>query len=100
MSGTCTQLDAIELARKMEAVLGDHHVALTGGCLYKDGPRKDMDFAIYHSRSTRVNPAWVLSQLATIGVIQTHHYQSSRDDYERDVRTCSYGDQRVDLMFL
>lgn len=41
--------EAVAFAREMEdlAVMHDFHVALTGGCLYKDGPRKDADFIIY-----------------------------------------------------
>lgn len=27
----------------------DMHIALTGGQLYKDGPRKDIDFVLYHA---------------------------------------------------
>lgn len=40
---------AVKLAMKMEAQASaaDLHVALTGGVLYKDGPRKDADFIIY-----------------------------------------------------
>lgn len=31
------------------------HIALTGGQLYKDGPRKDIDFVVYHENSEHVN---------------------------------------------
>lgn len=30
--------------------------ALTGGCLYKDGPRKDMDIVLYRDRSVKYDP--------------------------------------------
>jgi hypothetical protein len=40
---------AIEFARQVERVCKHHksHVALTGGCLYKGGNRKDLDLVIY-----------------------------------------------------
>lgn len=39
------------LARLIEDAAEKHdmHVALTGGQLYRDGPRKDIDFVIYHA---------------------------------------------------
>ena len=46
-----TQERAIELCRTLEPIAADHgcHVALTGGCLYRDGPRKDVDILLYRS---------------------------------------------------
>jgi hypothetical protein len=46
-----TQPEAIELCKKLEAIalLYGGHVALTGGLLYKDGPRKDVDILVYRS---------------------------------------------------
>ena len=43
---------AIKLAVKMHAVAPSYgaHVALTGGCLYKNDERKDIDFIIYRIR--------------------------------------------------
>jgi hypothetical protein len=40
----CTLLEAI-------APSYGFHVALTGGCLYKDGPRKDCDVILYRIRT-------------------------------------------------
>jgi hypothetical protein len=42
-------LSAQNLAREIEEIAPKYgyHVALTGGCLYKDGPRKDVDLLIY-----------------------------------------------------
>ncbi len=47
-----TQEFAIELCKKIEdyAPLFGCHVALTGGCLYNDGPRKDIDILFYRIR--------------------------------------------------
>ena len=46
-----TQTTAIELCRKLEDIAPEFggHVALTGGCLYKDGERKDVDIMIYRA---------------------------------------------------
>lgn len=47
-----TTADAIKVARLVEpvAVRFGAHVALTGGCLYKDGARKDIDLFFYGHR--------------------------------------------------
>lgn len=47
-----TQAEAIELCRLIEAICPQYgcHVALTGGCLYKDGQRKDLDVLFYRIR--------------------------------------------------
>jgi hypothetical protein len=45
------QLEAIDLCRKLEEIAPKYggHIALTGGLLYKDGERKDIDILIYRS---------------------------------------------------
>jgi hypothetical protein len=47
-----TQPEAVEMCRAIEAVCPPFgcHVALTGGLLYKDGPRKDCDVLFYRIR--------------------------------------------------
>lgn len=47
-----TQAEAIELSRLVERIAPEFgaHVGLTGGLLYKDGPRKDADLLIYRIR--------------------------------------------------
>lgn len=52
-----TQAEAIGIARKVEEICPKHgyHVALTGGCLYKDGDRKDCDLLFYRIRQCQ-NP--------------------------------------------
>lgn len=44
--------EAIALCRSIEAICPKYgcHVALTGGCLYKDGLRKDCDILFYRIR--------------------------------------------------
>lgn len=52
MRGAWTQDEAIALCRSIEAICPQYgcHVALTGGTLYKDGPRKDLDILFYRIR--------------------------------------------------
>lgn len=47
--------EAVELARRIEIVapLAGAHIGLTGGCLYKSGPRKDLDFLVYRIRQRK-----------------------------------------------
>jgi hypothetical protein len=47
-----TQQEAIALCRQVETICPAFgcHVALTGGLLYKDGPRKDCDLLFYRIR--------------------------------------------------
>lgn len=47
-----TREEAIELCGKIEMIAPRYgcHVALTGGCLYKPGKRKDVDILIYRIR--------------------------------------------------
>ena len=56
MSATWTQAESIEWCRRAEAVAPacGYHVALTGGCLYKDGERKDLDVVFYEIRGKRL----------------------------------------------
>ena len=51
---TWTLNDAVALCCAIEQVCPPHgcHVALTGGTLYKDGPRKDLDLLFYRIRQT------------------------------------------------
>lgn len=53
-----TQEEAIQLCRLLEALAPTFgcHVALTGGCLYKDGERKDCDILLYRIRQVTARP--------------------------------------------
>jgi hypothetical protein len=44
--------EAIELCKRLEPIAAQFkcHVALTGGLLYKDGPRKDCDIIVYKEK--------------------------------------------------
>lgn len=53
--GLWTRDEAIELCKLIQSVSPKHHAhpALTGGLLYKDGPRKDCDIVIYQRGDTK-----------------------------------------------
>lgn len=50
-----TRDEALALCREIEGICPRFgaHVALTGGLLYKDGPRKDCDILFYRIRQVR-----------------------------------------------
>jgi hypothetical protein len=92
---TCTQAQAIELAVACESIAPrfGFHTALTGGCLYKGGERKDIDILFYeHSNAPKHDKAGLLDALEAelkffIGY-----------DYGRVVKSIHSG-RVVDLLF-
>lgn len=64
-----TLQQAIELCRKVEAICPafNCHVALTGGCLYKDGERKDCDLLFYSIRGKEIDKDGLRLALIEIG---------------------------------
>lgn len=69
-----TQQEAIELCKAIEAVCPKFgcHVALTGGLLYKDGPRKDCDILFYRIRQApEIDLEQLWAALDDIGLTQT-----------------------------
>jgi hypothetical protein len=70
MSEKWTQAEAIAMCILLEAVCPAYgcHVALTGGTLYKQGPRKDADVLFYRIRqieTIQMEPMW--AALAAVG---------------------------------
>lgn len=63
---------AITLCRELEAIVRPFgwHVGLTGGCLYKDGDRKDVDVIVYpHDPAKRPNRSRMIDAVSrAIGV--------------------------------
>src|SRR5271155_1027994 len=64
------QAEAIAMCRAIEAVIPPYgyHIALTGGLLYKDGPRKDADILFYHICSATDDWKGMWTALAFIGL--------------------------------
>lgn len=74
MNRKWTLEQAVELCRKVEAVCPPFgcHVALTGGTLYKDGPRKDCDILFYRIRQVdEINREGLFEALAKVGLMKT-----------------------------
>lgn len=70
---TWTQQEAIELCKKIEAICPPFgcHVALTGGLLYKDGPRKDCDILFYRIRQRdKIDQEGLFQALEEIDIIE------------------------------
>lgn len=68
---TWTQPEAVSLCVLVEAVCPSFgcHVAMTGGLLYKHGPRKDADLVFYRVRQVdRVDFSGLLDALEAIGL--------------------------------
>lgn len=63
--------EAVEICRRIEAIapLYGCHVALTGGCLFQDGLRKDLDILFYRIRQAeRIDTEKLLGGLKTLGI--------------------------------
>lgn len=89
-----TQAEAIALSRQIEMLCPDHgcHVALTGGTLYKLGPRKDADFLFYRIRQVpAIDVDGLFAALDQIGI--TKH-----DDFGWCVKAC-YAGKSIDCFF-
>lgn len=85
---------AVELCRLIEGIAPKYgaHVALTGGCLYKDGPRKDCDILFYRIRQTdTIDQGGLVKELAEHGmkIGKVHGW----------VIKASWEDRPVDLFF-
>lgn len=75
---TWTQQQALQACRELEPIIAPMgmHVGLTGGCLYKDGARKDMDVILYrHHGAELATFDQFCATLAAerIAVIAVHH---------------------------
>ena len=64
-----THEEAVALCKTVEEHCPEagYHVALTGGCLYKDGPRADLDLVFYRIRHSKPNTQKLLFILSSIG---------------------------------
>ena len=74
MSTRWTLEQAVELCRKIEAVVPVHgcHIALTGGTLYKDGERKDLNLMFYRIRQVdKIDEEGLFKTLESLGVKKT-----------------------------
>ncbi len=100
---TWTRDEAIEMCRAIEAVAPRFgcHVALTGGLLYKEGPRKDCDIVMYRIRQEEaIDGTGLMKALSTIGMMNEPdaEWDSSADDGHWVMKAMWHG-KRVDIFF-
>jgi hypothetical protein len=72
-----TRNQAVALCREIEAICPAFgcHVALTGGCLYKDGARKDLDVLFYRIRQVaEIDQDGLFEALRAIGIEHVADY--------------------------
>lgn len=75
-----TAEDAFILAKEVEAIAPQYgyHVALTGGLLYKEGPRKDCDLVLYRDGNEKYSPQqllWGLAKIVNFTTDTVAHYR-------------------------
>ena len=100
-----TQQEAIELCVRLEPVASAHrcHVALTGGLLYKEAPRKDCDIIVYfEGRKATDTEAKTFAECVNRDNLITAFWHACdlppQDIYSRVVK-CLYRGKSVDLIF-
>ena len=77
------QVEAIKLCKSIEQLCPEYgyHVALTGGCLYKEGERKDLDILFYQIRQYE-NPdrkgliRRISSQIENVGASESYGWMT------------------------
>lgn len=90
-----TQAEAIELCRLVEPLCPAFgcHVALTGGLLYKDGPRKDCDLLFYRiRRSAAIDVVGLFDSVLRVGLV-------AKSSEERFVIKATWRGKPVDCLF-
>jgi hypothetical protein len=83
-----TQAEAIALCREIERVCPKFgcHVALTGGCLYGEGDRKDCDILFYRIREVSlIDIPGLIKELALVGVAEDVGANEESADYGDDL---------------
>lgn len=96
--------EAVAIARDLEPVAAANgfHVGLTGGCLYRDGERKDVDLIFYPH--DRVSPAPAHEMIAALmgpgGADLTLYKRTSEGYSDRDVLICNRRGVRIDVFFM
>jgi hypothetical protein len=89
--------DAAQFCTEIEALVPKlgYHVALTGGCLYKSGPRLDCDLVFYQIRSGVIiaRPSEVMYALERDGLLDPGWTGGGWRFVGK------YGERKVDLLF-
>jgi hypothetical protein len=92
----CDLTTAVALAREIEGIAPrfGFHTALTGGCLYKDGERKDIDILFY----SHANDGAETDKKGLLKALHTDVGLAVGADFGRVVKS-TRGDTTVDLLF-
>lgn len=93
---TWTHEEAVALCRQVESICPEFgcHVALAGGCLYKDGPRKDLDLVFYRIRQApKIDVAGLCAALHRVGIV----LEATGNWFVLKARTVD--GQRIDCLF-
>lgn len=72
-----SQVEAITFCRVLETFSPKYgaHISLTGGCLYRDGPRKDLDILVYRIRQAEsIDWHGFFNECKTYGIELIHDY--------------------------
>lgn len=91
-----TQAEAVGLCREIESVCPAFgcHVALTGGALYKSGPRKDVDILFYRVRQVAcIDEVGLWAALEKIGLVRVY------GEDNRWLSKATYKGANVDVFF-
>ena len=90
-----TQQEAITLCQQIERICPEFgcHVALTGGTLYKNGPRKDLDILFYRIRQTpEIDIDGLFAALAVLEIVRV-------TDQPQWCIKATFGDKHIDCFF-
>lgn len=89
---------AVDIAQKCEPVLAaiGCHIALTGGCLYRGGSEKDIDYIIYpHDPKNAPAHETIADALIALGFVD--RFVTDENYVNRIVWICGYSGVRVDF---
>lgn len=93
MSDTWSQAEAIAFCRQIHHLFPKFgcFIGLTGGCLYEDGERKDVDVLVYRNRQRKIDLVGLKQTLECNGI-------TIKNDHGFCVKA-AYGAKRVDFLF-
>lgn len=93
-------LEAIALIKELEPLAAKcgYHLALTGGLLYKDGPRKDADIIIYRQRDM-LKSEEQLRRMFTMFEARGVSIAGIYDNSAQWIRKATYNGKSIDFLY-
>jgi hypothetical protein len=100
VSNQWSTLEAIALIRSLEPLAAKcgYHLALTGGLLYKDGPRKDADIVIYRVRQ-ELKSAERLARMFTMFESVGVSFADCYDNSAQWIRKATFNGKQIDFFY-